>query len=284
MEATAAATRQAIEARLNQRARDEKTDANRLRRRLVFERLLVRLDAAEPGAWVVKGGMALEWRLGTRARATRDLDLVLRGETLPGVEIRDRLVEILTRDPQEDHFSFEIGPAQELAVGLRFSVLARLAGREFASVRIDVASGGEELLATELLRLPSTVPAYPQLAPPRVEVAAPAQQFAEKLHALTRDYGEHPNTRLRDLVDLLILLEEDLVPTRGLLPVVRHVFDSRAMQVVPQEIPDPPPGWAADYAHLASQAGLRARTLKAALTRLRQFWRAAQPEQESPNR
>jgi hypothetical protein len=118
----------------------------------------------------------------------------------------------------------------------------------------------------------------------QIPVAAPAQQFAEKLHALTRDYDEHPNTRLRDLVDLLILLEEDLVPTRGLLPVVRHVFDSRAMQVVPKEIPDPPPGWAADYAHLASQAGLRARTLEAAMADFRQFWSAVSSEQEGPNR
>ena len=40
-----------------------------------FERLLVRLELGAPGRWVVKGGMALEMRLGDRARSTRDLDL-----------------------------------------------------------------------------------------------------------------------------------------------------------------------------------------------------------------
>jgi hypothetical protein len=88
---TATALRQAIEARLNQRAREDGVEVNRLRRGFVFERIMARLELSEPGAWVVKGGMALEWRLGKRARGTRDLDLVLRGRAVPGAELRDRL-------------------------------------------------------------------------------------------------------------------------------------------------------------------------------------------------
>lgn len=75
---TPAALRQALEARLGQEARDRGVDLARLRRRVLFERILIRLDAADPGRWVLKGGMALEVRLGNRARSTRDLDLVLR--------------------------------------------------------------------------------------------------------------------------------------------------------------------------------------------------------------
>ena len=45
---TAAGFRQAIEARLNERARTNHVEVNRLRRGLVFERIMVRLAAAEP--------------------------------------------------------------------------------------------------------------------------------------------------------------------------------------------------------------------------------------------
>ena len=63
---------------------------------------MARLEVADPGAWVVKGGMALEWRLGKRARGTRDLDLVLRGHAVPGAELRDRLIDLLAEGRGED--------------------------------------------------------------------------------------------------------------------------------------------------------------------------------------
>lgn len=272
---TATALRQAIEARLNQHAREDGVEVNRLRRGFVFERIMARLELSEPGAWVVKGGIALEWRLGKRARGTRDLDLVLRGHAVPGAELRDRLVDLLAQDRGEDRFLFEVGPAQPLDVGFRFSVKTNLAGKEFATVRLDVAARGDELVATERLHPPGAIPALEQLSPPEVEVAATTQHFAEKLHALTRDYGPQLNTRIRDLVDLMLLIELDLVRPAHVLRVVRHVFESRGTHDVPAELPDPPAGWTEDYAQGAGATSLRARTLQEAMSRLRSFWREA---------
>ena len=246
-----------------------------MRRGFVFERILARLEVVEPGAWVVKGGMALEWRLGKRARGTRDLDLVLRGHAVSGAELRDRLVDLLAEDRGEDRFLFEVGRAQPLDVGFRFSVKASLAGKQFATVRLDVAARGDELVATERLHLPGAIPALEQFSPPEVEVAATTQHFAEKLHALTRDYGAQLNTRIRDLVDLMLLIELDLVRPAQVLPVVRHVFESRGTHDVPGELPDPPAGWTEDYAQAAGATSLRARTLQDAMSRLRSFWREA---------
>ena len=87
---TPAALRQAIEDRLAVQARERGVDVNRLRRNLVFERISVRLEASEPGNWVVRVGMALEWRLRDRARATRDLDLVVRRNVSSGEQLRER--------------------------------------------------------------------------------------------------------------------------------------------------------------------------------------------------
>ena len=272
---TAAEFRQAIETRLNERARKDHVEVNRLRRGLVFERIMARLGAAEPGAWVVKGGMVLEWRLGERARATRDLDLVRRGQAIGGSELRERLVDLLAADKGDDRFLFEVGPPQALDVGFRFSVTANMAGRAFAAVRLDVAARAEELVSTEKLQVPGALPTFDRLSPPHVEVAAPAQHFAEKLHALTRDHGDRLNTRVRDLVDLMLLIELELVRPLQVLPVVRHVFESRGTHPLPSDLPDPPAGWARDYAEEAAATSLRARTLEEAMARLRSFWRDA---------
>jgi hypothetical protein len=273
---TAAGFRQAIETRLNERARKDHVEVNRLRRGLVFERIMARLAGAEPGAWVVKGGMALEWRLGGRARATRDLDLVRRGQAIGGSDLREILVDLLAADKEEDRFLFEVRPPQALDVGFRFSVTANMAGKVFASVRLDVAVLAEELVSTEKLQVLGALSAFDRLSPPEVEVATPAQHFAEKLHALTRDHGDRLNTRIRDLVDLMLLIELELVRAPEVLPLVRHVFESRGTHPVPGELPDPPTGWARDYAEQAAPTSLHARTVEDAMVRLRSFWREAQ--------
>src|ERR1700728_3764374 len=68
---TSVAFRTALEDRLKA-ARQDGVGLARLRKRVVFERLLARLHAVAPDAWVLKGGFALELRLGARARTTKD--------------------------------------------------------------------------------------------------------------------------------------------------------------------------------------------------------------------
>ena len=71
---TSVAFRTALEARLKAAQRDG-VGLARLRKRVVFERLLARLHAVAPDAWVLKGGFALELRLGAQARTTKDIDV-----------------------------------------------------------------------------------------------------------------------------------------------------------------------------------------------------------------
>jgi len=48
-----------------------------LRKAVAFDRLLARLQIAAPEPWLLKGGVALEYRL-EKARATMDVDLTSR--------------------------------------------------------------------------------------------------------------------------------------------------------------------------------------------------------------
>jgi Nucleotidyl transferase AbiEii toxin, Type IV TA system len=285
--ATPAALRAALEARLRAHGTAAAVDLERLRRRAVFERLLVRLDHAMPGQWVLKGGMALEVRLGDRARSTRDLDLAMRQAARDGETVRERLIEALAGDAEGDGFEFRIGPARDIDAdeagrpGWRFLVDARLDGRTFAKVRLDVVARPEEISATDRVRLP-TVLAFAGFPDHEVEAVDPAQHFAEKLHAYTRPYGERPNSRVKDLPDLVLLLDGGLAPSAELLATVEHVFAARATHELPADLPDPPADWAGRYATLAEELDLAAATVDEAMALLRRFWATTLQARERP--
>ena len=59
--ATAAALRQALETRLLALSRSQGSSLVRLRKEVVFDRLLARLLVTAPGRWVLKGGLAWGW-------------------------------------------------------------------------------------------------------------------------------------------------------------------------------------------------------------------------------
>jgi hypothetical protein len=62
----------ALERRLQTQSDETGIGLDRLRRRVLLERIIARLVAAEPGHWVLKGGMALEVRLRDAARLTSE--------------------------------------------------------------------------------------------------------------------------------------------------------------------------------------------------------------------
>ena len=70
----AEAFRAALEARLRQAATGDQ-DLARRRRTVAFDRFLARLAVSQGGAWILKGGAALEFRMPDGARTTRDIDL-----------------------------------------------------------------------------------------------------------------------------------------------------------------------------------------------------------------
>src|SRR6266542_766791 len=285
--ATPAALRAALEARLASGEATTVPGLERLRRRATFERLLIRLEHAMPGQWVLKGGMALEVRLGDRARSTRDLDLAVRQAGEDAGTIRDHLIEALADDPEGDGFEFRVGSPRAIDLdeagraGWRFTVDARLDGRTFANVRLDVVARTEEISTTDRITLRSVL-AFAGFPDHEVEAVDPAQHFAEKLHAFTRPYGERPNSRVKDLPDLVLLVDGGLAPSAALLAAVEHVFVARATHEVPASLPDPPADWAERYATLAEELDLAPGTVEEAMALLRGFWAETLMTREQP--
>ena len=73
--ASAVAFRQALDQRLKDEAEQTGLSLARLRKRVAFELFLRRLVAVAPDRWILKGALALDFRLGVATRATKDIDL-----------------------------------------------------------------------------------------------------------------------------------------------------------------------------------------------------------------
>ncbi|MGH8775066.1 MAG: nucleotidyl transferase AbiEii/AbiGii toxin family protein [Jiangellaceae bacterium] len=171
-----------------------------------FERIVARLEAAEPGRWVLKGGMALEVRLRDDARLTKDIDLGLREDVAGAADLHERLIDALTADLDGDGFELAPGspaPLREDGGGhltLRLKVAAGLAGRPFGAIQLDVSPRAYELDATDVVTLPNMLD-IAGVPAPLVEIVQIHRHSAEKLHAMLRDFGDRQNSRVRDLVD-----------------------------------------------------------------------------------
>lgn len=278
--ATPANLRAALEDRLGNRARSDGVSLIRLRRKVTVERLLARLEHSQPGRWIVKGGMALEYRLGSNARATRDLDLALRTAEADATRAHTDLVTALGADPFSDGFVFAVPPPRLIDIDdqadtcWRFNVRASLGGRLFESMHVDVVARIEETGRTERLTVPSLL-AFAGFPSFDVEAVDRRQHFAEKLHAVTRAYGTRPSSRAWDLADLLLLIGDGLAPDRVLLEAVHDVFTTRGTHPLPDPLPDPPAEWRTTYPQYAEPIGLVETTVDTAMTALRAFWSQA---------
>ncbi|MBI5366573.1 MAG: nucleotidyl transferase AbiEii/AbiGii toxin family protein [Planctomycetes bacterium] len=279
---SAADFRHALEERLRS-GRGTGDDAlQRARKTVVFERLLVRLQADPEVACILKGGFALQLRLGGRARATRDLDLVLGGALAAAAEpsevrIHEAILRAAGRDVG-DFFFFEIGAGRELAVraaplwAWRYPVRASLAGRAFEFFHLDVAVGEPPALAPQLLKT-SGLLSFADLPIVEVRTVSLEQHFAEKIHALTRPWSDRQNTRTRDLADLMLILDLGLPAPATVRQALGVVFGSRAEHPLPPNLPEPPESWAAVYEGMAQSLELRERTVAAAMARLHTYWK-----------
>lgn len=249
------ATPQAFRVALEQRLRDRTAPGvtlDRLRRRVVFERVVARLTSAEPGEWVVKGGMALEVRLPTGARVTKDLDLGLRRIPDGVDQLHAQLAEALAVDRDGDRFEFQVARPVELTSDgggwstLRTAVDATLAGRAFHRLQLDVSPRGHELARTEPVRLPNSL-AFAGLPDRTIEIVDVHRHAAEKLHAMQRDFGDRDNSRVRDLVDLVLLLDHGLLDPRHVADAVAAVWLERDQAPPPAELSGLPDSWPPRY-------------------------------------
>jgi hypothetical protein len=209
--------RQALESRLGAASRAGGPSLVRLRKEVVFDRLLARLVAVAPDRWILKGALALDYRFGDRARTTRDVDLVVTGDEASAT------ADLLAAQAADlgDFFSFAIqrtGALERLVDGaaVRYHVVAELAGRTFDEFVLDVGFDPPAGIEPDRLQGPALL-AFAGIEPVVVRALPLEFVVAEKVHAYSRACGDRTvaSTRVKDLVDLVLIAGEARRSTGG---------------------------------------------------------------------
>jgi len=252
-----AAFRSAIDSRLRNYARKVGVPAQVVRRQAALERLMARLARVAPGRWALKGGLALDTRLPEHASASMDMDI---DHVLGAEAAREDLLRAAAED-LDDHFAFAILGSEEVQEGgrplaLRYRFEASVAGVAFEPLQVDVTTLAPEVWEVEPAQRPGLLSDV-GLGPIDVMLVPLERQVAEKLHAYTRRYNGE-STRVRDLVDLVIIRLFETVEAQRLADEIARTFARRGTHPVPDRLPAPPADWARAYAGEAQAIGIPA--------------------------
>lgn len=259
---TAADFRKSLESRLKTMATEKGENLQRLRRKVAFDRLLARLFSSDEQNFFLKGGYAMELRIKT-ARATKDIDLTslkrMKGESdLLSFMILEEL-RMLAQQDLGDFFIYRVGEAQldldnAPYGGARYPVTALLDGKVFVRFQLDV---GADAVVTRIETMKGTDwLGFCGVPSPVFAMISVEQQFAEKLHAYTLPRLERPNTRVKDLVDMVLLAKMRSMDLEVLKEALRLVFKVRQTHPLPQQIDMPPQTWEVPYNELAKECAL----------------------------
>ena len=270
--------RQALEDRLRKRALSQGEDLQRLRQQVAFDRFVTRIQSDGSNKWILKGGHALELSIGS-ARATRDIDLAL--NTPSGGLAKDhttlqQMLQDAASQPTNDWFEFQVGESimdldGPVYGGERFPVRSTLGGRLFVSFHTDVAVGDALL---EPLRVTAGEDwfGFAGIEPSPLTTTSLEQQFAEKLHAYTMPRaGAHDNSRVKDLVDLVLLVGTGRLELEDVAAAVMVTFKHRGTHSIPGVFLDPPDSWAKPYAAMAATCHIDV-DINAVVARVRDYY------------
>lgn len=231
--------------------------AGRLRRWLGFMVAAALLDEArhaddgEP-LFLVKGGVAMELRVDTGARATKDFDTAFR-------ESMDAVTDHLDPALRTGHGDFtatrsELEPVKDTGA-VRCDIKLAYRGKSVITVKMEVA-GVERGMGDEIDHVPAKSLDHVGLTgPDTIPCVAVRWQIAQKLHACTEVFDDGENDRFRDLIDLQLLGE--LVADdewSGVKAACIEVFEGRGKHNWPPAV-TVHESWGAGYRALAEQTG-----------------------------
>lgn len=247
----------ALQAWISTWATQQGVAQDRVQRWIAFELIAAafeaaRLDADRP-LFLLKGGFAMEVRLGLQARATKDIDMLMRADAT-AEQITDAVRAALAKPQCAGAATFQIASARQIGTlqSVKFDVRVQWHGQALARVRLEVSPDEADAARDwDSLTIPGRAAEFGITdVPTDIQCLQLRYQMAQKLHAVSNP--REPNDRFRDLVDLQLL---DALHDRSLDPELRDaceaVFATRAQHDWPPTI-TVRERWDAGYRVLAS--------------------------------
>lgn len=153
--------------------------------------------------------------------------------------------------------------------GARYPVSARVDGRSFVGFHLDAGIGDHVLEPVEMLK-PRDWLGFAGIPTIAFPLLSPEQQFAEKYHAYTLPRGSQVNSRVRDLMDILLLIRCASLAATRVREAVRATFARRRSHPVPGTMPDPPTFWKTPFDAMAASCRVDV-TIADAVREVREF-------------
>jgi hypothetical protein len=185
----------------------------------------------------------MEFRLGTGARTTKDVDVVFRGNP---EEMLDALEEAF--EEPYGGFSFRRkGPIEDIrdTESRRLAIQVEFAGSNWQTLHLEVSR--PEWAEVELVPVAISIADFKLAGPPRVACLSLRYQIAQKLHAVTERPSDRENLRFWDLIDLILLSEILQGEFGSVREACAQTFEVRGTHKWPPELAVPH-SWAEPYA------------------------------------
>ncbi|MDY6905328.1 MAG: nucleotidyl transferase AbiEii/AbiGii toxin family protein [Thermodesulfobacteriota bacterium] len=139
--------------------------------------------------------------------------------------------------------------------GARYPVDARMDGHTFVKFHLDIGVGDAVMDPLELIQTRDWL-GFAGIEPPTVELLSKEQQFAEKLHAYTLPGRTRPNSRVKDLVDIMLLLQRGGLKNQRIKEALNMVFTRRKTHQLPETLNPPPDDWTPVFNKMAEECNI----------------------------
>jgi len=245
-----------------------------LYRRVAIDRFLARIDFEK---WTAKGGYVLQRRL-NKARRTKDIDLATADASFvlsdhqAQQEALVQAFQQIARVDAGDYFEFRVEFDRTLPGfgkgGVRCQVQCSIDGQQWSAFQLDAIVQDETVFPAETLK-GDTFLSFAGLEPLMLRVPVKEEVFAEKTHAYTYP-RENENTRVKDILDLALLLQDGVDREKTKKAIVR-VFAIRRTHAVPENLPTLPTSWDRVFAELVTDTGIEL-TLNQAFEAVSKFY------------
>ncbi|MCL2826186.1 MAG: nucleotidyl transferase AbiEii/AbiGii toxin family protein [Eggerthellaceae bacterium] len=248
-----------METAIKAAAKASPMDTSRAISGFYFHRLLCRVFSEENPLFILKGGQGMLART-IDARSTRDIDLL---SNEPEVDAALKELRRLASIDLGDFVTFEFESARpiktedEYRTGMNVSIVPLLGTKRMQAVSIDLVADktpcedAERITPSDRIDV-AGVPVFDYYVYPV------AYAVADKLCAIIETHNEHPSSRVKDLVDILIYATTEAIDGASFSKQVRTETAARKLSLpksfsLPQQWRD---NYHAVFAKLCKQTGL----------------------------
>jgi hypothetical protein len=222
-----------------------------------FNRLTARVFTAEPDGWLIKGGQALLVRYDNAARLSKDIDLQSADPDRSVENARAALLAAAATDLGGDFLrfapdKFTVHSDEERGGAQYFKVF--LGPTQAAHIKVDLVVGRTLAGVPETRALKSAVDIEWPVDWPQVRLYPVIDHVADKICAMYErhgDGGKYSSSRYRDLADLLLISQQEIIDgpgaQRALLREAERRNATGTSVILPQTFQIPSPDWHENY-------------------------------------